>query len=65
MLKPPSFAKPKCNNPAYSKFQQLGWRTAVYRYLVRLAPYHRGSCEARGGSFLVGFIFSFCNCWGE
>jgi hypothetical protein len=22
MLKPPSFAKPKCNSPAYSKFQQ-------------------------------------------
>jgi hypothetical protein len=23
MLKPPSFAKPKCNSPAYSKFQQI------------------------------------------
>jgi hypothetical protein len=27
----------------------LGWRTTVYRYIVRLAPYHRGYCEARGG----------------
>jgi hypothetical protein len=26
MLKPPSFAKPKCNSPAYSKFQhEVPW----------------------------------------
>jgi hypothetical protein len=40
MLKPPSFAKPKCNSPAYSKFQQFaccGFESRTSRHVGILA----------------------------
>jgi hypothetical protein len=43
----------------------LGWATTVSWYIVRLAPYHRGYFEARGGLFLLGLIFSFLLSIGE
>jgi hypothetical protein len=37
----------------------LGWSTTVWRYIVRLAPYHRGDCEARGGFISTCVYFHF------
>jgi hypothetical protein len=37
----------------------LGWRTTVYRYIVRLALYQRGYCEARGGFISTWVYFHF------
>jgi hypothetical protein len=43
----------------------LGWRTTVQRYIVRLAPYQRGYCEARGGFISTWVYFHFIYFLGE
>jgi hypothetical protein len=37
----------------------LGSRTAVWRYIVRLASYHKGYCETRGGFISTWVYFHF------